>query len=151
MIKRTAIASALALALLHPAWACRGPQWESATLLEVLPAAADEQEVLAQVEVIDFKELSRGAPPPAAIKVLVRAVKAIKGVSVGDEFTVDTIGTSCDQVIPLTVDRSNWRPFVAGRFVKLATGVVVFQGQWRINLTTGARYFSRTGARYFSR
>ena len=86
------------LSLVQPAVACRNPLGQTDTLLNELPANAQNEPIVAVVEAIEL------LPPPwkkddnweDTSRVRVRVVEAIKGVTEGQRFVVDTGGTSCE-------------------------------------------------------
>jgi hypothetical protein len=69
-------------------------------------------------------------------------VEAIKGVQQDELFIVETGGTDCDDAFPrnepkFETHRINWRPYIAGQFVRVDTGERVFRGAWGTDWTTG--------------
>jgi hypothetical protein len=130
--------SAVALALAaNSAAACRGPQWESSTVLPRLPASADKHDVVARVKVLELIKapwIQDDKPWQYTNRVKARIVEAIKGVEKDQEIVVDSRGTSCDQVFGRyslgTVG------YIAGR-METSNGETVFAGRWGIDLTTG--------------
>jgi hypothetical protein len=136
--------TALVIAMLLAAevsLACRGGTFETATLLNVLPADVASEQIVARVEIVEPL-----TPLVASWKVTnlirVRVVEAIKGVRQGQTFKVDTGGTDCDQVFPrdfrtLLKTLHNRRPYIAGRFVADRSGKAVFRGAWYMAPTSG--------------
>lgn len=129
---------------MEPSLACRGPTFETSTVLDRLPDTALSEDVVARIEIIEALK-----PPWQTPDVVwndtpwarVRVVEAIKGVQQDQTFTVDTRGSSCDQRIPLgdpqfDTYRLNWRPYIAGRFVRIGSEVV-FRGAWKREPRTG--------------
>jgi hypothetical protein len=117
-----------------PSTACRDVGF---SFLDALPATAQQEQVIAKVELI---ELLR---EPWAItddwkdtgRVRVRVVEAIKGVHEGQVFIVEGRYAFCDQAFPRDEPRfeahmKNWRPYVAGQFEKTDAGEPVFRGMW---------------------
>jgi hypothetical protein len=129
------------LTVVQPASACRSPLHQTATLLKELPATAQDEPVVAVVEAIEL------LPPPwkkddhweDSPRVRVRVVEAIKGVTEGQHFVVDTQGTTCDQVFPRSGSYfhshvMNRRFFIAGQFKASGYGDTVFSGRWLSDL-----------------
>lgn len=131
---KTAILVALTL-LPSPAHACRGWQWETVTLLDQLPPQAEQNEIVARVEILQT------LPPfPDLIdwhfthRVKVRVIEPVKGTSAGQEFVVNMRGTSCDQ--NATGKIVGRRYSIAGRIEK-ADGIEQFTGRWSRDLKSG--------------
>lgn len=137
--RAVALAMALLLINLQQADACMADAFSTFTLLGKLPTKADEQEVVAQVEVLEVVEWSkprhptmlpdRPPNPLRAKNIRVRVVEAMKGVHVGDEFVVDIYDTSC-AASSVPDGQSKWRPYIAGSFRKSSDGSLIFRGAW---------------------
>jgi hypothetical protein len=134
---------ALLIRAVNPTMACRGPQWETSTLLNTLPLTAQNEPVVAQVEPIELLNPSWSIPEDwrSTPRIRVRVVEAIKCVHEGQTFVVDSLGTSCDQSFPRNNPRfqvymANWRPYIAGHFEPSNSGEV-FRGAWKRDLRTG--------------
>ena len=113
------------------ALACR-PADDRATILSFLPAAAHDEEIAARVEVIGL--LPSPFPPWAGKdltrRVKVRVVEAIKGVSIGQVFPVETSGEACDQLF--SQGYLGWQGYIAGRFRISEAGETIFIGPRRL-------------------
>jgi hypothetical protein len=118
-----------------PSMACRDG---GISLLDTLPATAQQEQVVAKVELIellrepwvttdDWKDTGR---------VRVRVIEAIKGVHDGQVFIVEGRMHFCDQAVPrnappwFEAHMKTWRPYVAGQFVKTDADEPVFRGIW---------------------
>jgi hypothetical protein len=103
-----------------PATACCGPQWNTVTLLDSLPPMAESHQVIARVEVIELlkPQLPQWGTDSWVYTNLikVRVVEPIKGVHLGQIFTVDTRGSDCDQILYNSSEAKaqmvDWRPYV---------------------------------------
>jgi hypothetical protein len=114
-----------------PAAACPAAIQQTATLLPNLPATAQQDEIVAKVEIIELLPYQpgwTGSQPTTRVKV--RVVEAIKGVHPGQTMLVQTRGTSCDQV--LSRDDLGRQAYVAGGMRASETGETVLKGAWRI-------------------
>jgi hypothetical protein len=142
-MKRLVLLFLTMLAFVQPARACRTSLNFTVTLLDLLPAAAQAEPVVAVVEAINLlpppwaKDDNWGSTP----RVRVRVVKAIKGVQEGQSLVVDTRGTSCDQSflrneLQFQTDIAKRRFFIAGQFEDSGYGDTVFGGQWRRDAAT---------------
>jgi hypothetical protein len=136
---RMALGIAALLLMITPSIACRDAQWESATVLNALPKGAELEQVVARVEVIELLKPSWVTSDDwkSTPRIRVRVVEAIKGVQQGQEFIVETGGTSCDQAFrrnepKFETYRINWRPYIAGQFIRVDTGEAVFRGAWNL-------------------
>lgn len=134
MKKSVAIAISLAGLLgIHAgeAHACRGPQWERATILQSLPPAAAAEEMVGKIEVVELIRPDVPYWPPDAEHTYlakVRVVEPIKGLNMGQVLTVSTGGTSCDRLFsPADVGRTG---YIAGGLDPSAPGEPVFVGPW---------------------
>ncbi len=133
----------LLIAATDPTFACRGPQWETSTLLEALPATARSEPVVARVEPLELLDPPYSVPDDWKLtpRIRVRVVEAIKGVREGQTFVVDSRGTSCDQTFPRNNPKfhaymTDWRPYIAGHFEPSNSGEV-FRGAWKRDMKTG--------------
>lgn len=147
MRKKTGIIAgsiALLMAASDPALTCRGPQWETSTLLTELPEDARNEPVVARVEPIELlrppwkNDDDWGSTP----WVRVRVIEAINGVNEGQTFVVDTRGSSCDQYFPRSealfqAHLAGKRYYIAGQFEQSGYGDVVFDGAWKRDMRTG--------------
>ena len=131
---------ALLVAATVPAMACRGPQWETSTLLNALPPTAQNEPVIARVEPLELVDPQH---PDWTFTPLirVRVVEAIKGVQQGQTFVVDSLGLSCDQDFPrydpkFQARMTDWRPYIAGHF-EFRNSREVFRGAWKKDMSTG--------------
>ncbi len=115
---------------------CRGWQWETMTLLNRLPAEAQQEELVARVEVMETV-----SPYPNILDwwfthlVKVRVIEAVKGATAGEVFIVNMRGTACDQ--NATGKSVGQRGYIAGRMEKAESGQVYFTGRWRQDLASG--------------
>jgi hypothetical protein len=144
MNTRMALGIAALLLTVTPSIACRDSKWGSVTVWNTLPAGAELEQVVARVEVIELLKPSWVTTDDwkSTHRIRVRVVDAIKGVQQGQTFIVETRGTSCDDTFPhnepkFETYRINWRPYVAGQFIRGDTGEAVFQGAWITNPATG--------------
>ncbi len=122
--------------LASPAIACRGWQFETVTLLNHLPATAQQEEIVARVEVIE------PLPPSPTVQgfwfthlVHVRVVEPVKGIANGADLIVNTRDTLCDQ--NFTEKTKGQRGYVAGRLQKQPDGSMHFTGRWKRDLASG--------------
>jgi hypothetical protein len=108
--------------------ACRGPGSERATLLEKLPRDAQREDIVAKVEVTEWLPLPRPLynDPSLTNRVKARVIETIKGIGLRQIITIDTGGTSCDQV--LTPKVVGQEAYIAGRFWIDQRGEIVFIG-----------------------
>jgi hypothetical protein len=121
------------LAAAAPASACRGPQ--SQTLLETLPASALEEQIVAKVEVIEALKPRWVTKWTYTPRVRVRVIEALKGVQVGQLVTLDSLGTTCDQMF--SRQAIGMQGYIAGRIEQDQDGETVFAGQWQTDRLTG--------------
>lgn len=106
--------------------ACRGPSLETTTLLERLPRDALREDVVAKVEVTEWLQHPLYNDPNLTNLVKARVIETIKGIDLGQIITIDTGGTSCDQV--LTPKVLGQEAYIAGRFWIDQRGETVFIG-----------------------
>ncbi len=107
--------------------ACPGPLSEYMVLIEgALPSAANDEMVVAKVQLIDDKFRSG----------TVKVIEAIKGVQIGDQFDVQAGYSTCSRLkrrmrypeFQETAGSENY--YIAGNWKSVA-GKQVFFGEWR--------------------
>jgi hypothetical protein len=123
----TAAGAALALAVLNaPVWACPGHGYHLTILLGAIPAAAEDSEVLAKVEIIDVQTRQRPGVYPLPV-ARARVLKSIRGVADGQIVEIEAEDSSCGGGLRRD---DVWRQgFIAGRFTQIANETL-FTGKW---------------------
>jgi hypothetical protein len=121
------IGAALALAALTaPVLACRGPQFEQMILLDAIPPAAKNSEVVARVEILDV--YIRQPPGLQAFPVArARVLQSIRGTANGQIVEIYAEATSCGG--GLDHSAVGHQGFIAGAFVQFADETF-FNGRW---------------------
>ena len=130
--RATAGAVLALLAVGSPVLACRGPQFERTILLEAVPPAAEESEVIARVEVLEvhIRELPGLLPFHVA---RARILQSVRGTADGQIVEIYAERTSCGGGLDQRdVGRKG---FIAGRFQQIASETF-FNGSWT-NLQIG--------------
>lgn len=124
---RCAVLVAVMTATTSHAEACKGGHFESRTVLPALPKAAMPQTVVAKVEIIEIIKLK--GPDWRSTNLAKGVVReAIKGVTIGEVITINSIGRSCDQ--RFNEQSIGQIGFIAGR---METDDKSFVGAWYYN------------------
>ena len=107
------------------AYACRGPESESRSLLTNLPISAEEQAIVAEVRVLERRESKKGEPH-GRISV-VEVIKPIKGTQVGERYNVLSEAHSCaGDLFSVKVGESY---YIAGNVNDLGVFIGIWRGQ----------------------
>jgi hypothetical protein len=126
----TAVGAALALAVLNaPVWACPGPGWHLTILLGAIPAAAEDSEVLAKVEIIDVQTRQRPGMQYRFTVARARFLKSIRGVAYRQMVEIEASNSSCGG--GLGRNDIGRQGFIAGRFTQIANETL-FTGKWSV-------------------
>jgi hypothetical protein len=110
-----------------PAFACRGSKFETSTLLLSLPTAANQEDIVAKVEILEL--LGWRAAWSGASVVKARVVEGLKGVETGQVIIVLSRGSTCDQIFSL--HDVGTQGYVAGSAERNQDGETVFVGAWQ--------------------
>jgi hypothetical protein len=115
------------LGLTAPASACRSVRTKvPMILLEAIPPAADESEVIAKVEILEvtYSDIPGYRSFPVARALVVQSVR---GTEDGQIIEINAEGTSCGGGLdPRSVGREG---FIAGHFYRFADKIF-FAGRW---------------------
>lgn len=123
------LAAGVVLALLAftaPVLACRGAQYHRTILLDAIPPAAEESDVIARVEILEVRtrELPGLQPFPSA---LARVLQSVRGTADGQILEIYAMPSSCGG--GLDQDAVGRKGFIAGRFGKIVDKNY-FMGSW---------------------
>jgi hypothetical protein len=116
-----------------PAYACQGLQFETSTLLPSLPTTANQEDIVAKVEILELLPWRPGWSGSSVVKA--RVVEGLKGVETGQVIIVTSRGSMCDQVFSL--HDIGTQGYVAGSTERTQGGETVFVGAWRWDMETG--------------
>ena len=123
-----AAGASLALAILTASVrACPSPDAHLTILLSAIPAAADDSEVLAKVEIVDVQTRQPpGVQHPFPV-ARARVLKSIRGVGYRQIVEIEASNTSCGG--GLGRNDIGRQGFIAGRFTQIANETL-FTGRW---------------------
>jgi hypothetical protein len=108
---------------------------ETVTFLAKLPPKAEQEAVVAEVEVVKMLSAQPGVEWYFSHLVLARVVASVKGIEAGRDIVVNTRDTLCDQT--MSSGAIGRRYFIAGRFVRTESGETEFTGRWKRDLASG--------------
>jgi hypothetical protein len=122
--------TSLALAVLAaPVRACPGGEFHLTILLDAIPQAAEDSEVLAKVEIVDVQvRRPPGVQYPFTV-AQTRVLKSIRGVAYRQMVEIEASNTSCGG--GLGRDDIGRQGFIAGRFIQFANQTL-FAGMWSV-------------------
>jgi hypothetical protein len=121
------LAAGVTFAAAAPAYACRGSQFETSTVLPTLPTAANQEDIVAKVEIVELLPWRPGWSGASVVKT--RVVEGLKGIETGQVLIVLSRGSSCDQRFSLhDIGRQG---YVAGSTERNQDGETVFVGAWQ--------------------
>jgi hypothetical protein len=104
-----------------PAEACRSQAQMTTTLLPELPATANQEDVIAKIEVIEL----------VAWRAKVRVVAAIKGTARDHVIVIDNDGSTCDLIFSGHSLGVGVQAYIAGRMTTNAQDESIFEGRWQ--------------------